>query len=53
MIAVKRHGWWYYIDQTDAGSKMTFRLLEALVTARISEAIETKHAPVLTVPVSR
>jgi hypothetical protein len=53
MIAVKRHGWWYYIDQTDSRSKITFRLLEALITARMAEATETKAAPVLTVPVSR
>jgi hypothetical protein len=53
MIAVKRHGWWYYIDQTDTPSKMTFRLLEALMSARMAEAADTTAAPVLTVPVSR
>jgi hypothetical protein len=53
MIAVKRHGWWYYIDQTDAGSKITFRLLEALLSARMAEAVGPKVAPVLTVPASR
>ncbi len=53
MIAVKRHGWWYFIDATDTGSKMTFRLLDALISVRIAEAAERKATPVLTVPVSR
>lgn len=28
MIAVRRHGWWYSIDATDARSKLTFLVLE-------------------------
>jgi len=53
MIAVKRHGWWYSIDATDSVSKLTFRLLEALMSVRIAEAARRRTAPVLTVPVSR
>ena len=53
IIAVKHHGWWYFIDATDAGSKLTFRILESLMSVRMAEAVEQKAAPVLTVPVSR
>jgi hypothetical protein len=53
MLAVKRHGWWYSIDATDAGSKLTFRILEALMSVRMAEAAGQGSQPVLTVPVSR
>jgi hypothetical protein len=53
MIAVKHHGWWYSIDGTDTESKLTFRVLEALMEVRMAEAAGQKAAPVLTVPVSR
>jgi hypothetical protein len=53
MTAVKHHGWWYFIDGTDAESKLTFRILESLMSVRMAEAAEQKAAPVLTVPVSR
>jgi hypothetical protein len=53
MVAVKRHGWWYSIDGTDAASKLTFRMLEALMSVRMAETVEQRAAPVLTVPVSR
>ena len=53
MVAVQRHGWWYSIDGTDTGSKLTFRLIEALMSVRMAEAAEQRATPVLTVPVSR
>ena len=53
MIAVKVHGWWYSIDGGDAPSKLVFRVLEALMSVRMAEAVENKGTPVLTVPVSR
>lgn len=53
MIAIKHHGWWYSIDGTDTESKLTFRVLEALLSARMAEAVDQKGAPVLTVPASR
>ena len=53
MVAVQHHGWWYSIDATDAQSKATFRLIEAVMTARIADASHNRNAPVLTVPVSR
>jgi hypothetical protein len=53
MVAVKRHGWWYSVDARDTESKLTFRLLEAIISVRMAEAVERKATPVLTVPVSR
>ena len=54
MVAVEHHGWWYSIDATDGQSKETFRIVEAIATARIADTVERRSAmPVLTVPVSR
>jgi hypothetical protein len=53
MVAVKRHGWWYAIDGADAASKLTFRVLEALMSVRMAESIDQKATPILTVPASR
>ena len=53
MIAVKRHGWWYSIDSTDAESKLTFHVIEALMSVRMAEANLDRATPVLTVPASR
>ncbi len=54
MTAVRHHGWWYSIDGTDAASKMTFRMVDSLMSVRMAEAAEGKQAtPILTVPVSR
>ena len=54
MVAVEHHGWWYYIDAADSGSKEFFRLLQTLVSVRIAESAKTNaQLPVLTVPVSR
>jgi hypothetical protein len=54
MVAVKHHGWWYSIDATDGRSKQTFRILEAVLTARIADTVDKRFGmPLLTVPVSR
>lgn len=53
LVSVHHHGWWYSIDATDAQSKATFRLIEAVMTARIADASHNRNTPVLTVPVSR
>lgn len=53
MTAVRHHGWWYSIDGTDAQSKETFRIIEALLTVRMADTIDRSAAPVLTVPVSQ
>ena len=54
VVAVRHHGWWYAIDGRDAPSKLTFRILEALLSVRVADAADHQKAtPVLTVPVSR
>ena len=51
---VRHHGWWYSIDGTDAASKLTFRIVESLISVRIADTVDhLKATPVLTVPVSR
>jgi len=53
ITAVRSHDWWYYIEETDAESKLTFRILENLMSVRVADAADKSAAPVLTVPVSR
>lgn len=55
LVAVKHHGWWYSIDATDGPSKQSFRVLEAITSARMADAVDKRAAslPMLTVPVSR
>jgi hypothetical protein len=53
MVAVKHHGWWFFIDGTDTASKLTFRILESLMSVRMAESASQRATPVLTVPVSR
>ncbi len=52
MTAVRHHGWWYFIDGTDAASKETFRILESIISVEMAETIKGP-APLLTLPVSR
>lgn len=52
MVAVQHHGWWYSVDGTDSATKETFRLLDALLSVRMTDALDNGvEAPVLTVPV--
>jgi hypothetical protein len=54
LTAFRHHGWWYFIDGTDAKSERTFRIFEALLSVRIADTVDRrKTTPVLTVPVSR
>jgi hypothetical protein len=54
IAAVRHHGSWYYVDGTDTASKLTFRILESLISVRIADAVDHEKAtPVLTVPVAR
>jgi hypothetical protein len=36
MTAIRHHGWWYAVDDADAASKQMFRLLEVLMSARLT-----------------
>lgn len=51
-LKFKRYGWWFFVDFDDADSKLTFRLLESLLSVEMFDSA-AKTAPVLTVPVSR
>ena len=54
MTAVERGGYWYWIDATDAESKLVFRVLSALMSVQLTDAEDGDRArPLLTVPVSR
>jgi hypothetical protein len=54
VVAGRHHGWWYSIDGTDAASKLTFRIVESLISVRIADTVNhLKTTPVLTVPVAR
>lgn len=54
LTAVQIHGWWYSIDGADAASKLTFRMVESLISELIADNVDhLKATPVLTVPVSR
>jgi hypothetical protein len=53
-IAVAYRGYWFFIDESDLGSKKMFRLLRVLWNGSIAGASGGRQAaPVLTVPVSR
>ena len=54
LVAVQHHGVWYSISGTDSQSKAMFRILAAIVTARIADSVDPRVGqPVLTVPVAR
>lgn len=54
MVAVQRHGTWYYIDGTDVESKRIFALIDTLMSLRLADtAPGSASGPLLTVPVSR
>jgi hypothetical protein len=54
VTAARHHGWWYSIAGTDAPSKVTFRIVETLISVRIADTVDhLKATPVLTVPVAR
>jgi len=53
VTAVRRGDWWYYIEGTDAESKVTFRILENLMSVRMADSVGKQAAPVLTIPASR
>ena len=54
LVATRHHGWWYFIEGSDTASKLTFRIIESLISVRIADAVDHgKAKPVLTVPVSR
>ena len=51
-VAVKYHGWWFYIDDRDQDSKMTFTLMMPLTRVDLIGA-RKGASPVLTLPVGK
>jgi hypothetical protein len=52
-IAVKHHGWWYYIDKTDRPTKRFFHLVTVLWSVTIAESTaRAQKAPILMLPTS-
>jgi len=48
-VAVKDHGWWFWIAEDDPDSKATFALLDILYS--LQQATGRGKMPVLTLPV--
>ena len=52
-VAVKHHGWWYYIDETDQPTKQFFLLVTVLWSVTIAESTAgSQKAPILMLPAS-
>ena len=51
--AVRYRGYWFYIDEADQHTKLTFRLLRVFWSFAISGSIDASSSPVLTLPVSK
>jgi hypothetical protein len=52
-IAVKHHGWWYYIDKTDQPTKRFFHLVTVLWSVTVAESTARgQKAPILMLPAS-
>ena len=52
-MAVKHRGYWFYIDETDMGTKLFYDMGRTLWSVSIAAASDERAAPVLTIPVSR
>jgi hypothetical protein len=52
LVAVRHRGHWFFIGADDGVSKLTFRLLQALIGMRLVEGTP-QTTPTLTIPVSR
>jgi hypothetical protein len=54
-VAVKYHGYWFYVDDRDQESKATFMLMQQLVRLDIAEKPlgRALNAPLLTLPAGR
>ncbi len=50
-VAVKYRDWWFYIDDRDNDSKMTFNLM--VVMSRLNLIGQRRNGPALTLPVGR
>jgi len=51
-VAMPFKGWWFYIAETDARSKDSFRLIKLLFALRLNPEGSIAQVPVLTVPIN-
>jgi hypothetical protein len=52
-VSVKYRGYWYYIDQTDMHTKLSYRMVRILWAVSIAAATNRMAVPILTIPVGR
>ncbi len=52
LVAVRHHGYWFWIAANDHSSKTVFRMLQALIGMRLAEAMP-QAVPALTIPVGK
>jgi hypothetical protein len=52
LVAVRHHGYWFFISADDGPSKLAFRLLQLLIGMRLVEGTP-QTTPTLTIPVGR
>ena len=52
LVAVRHHGYWFYISAADGPSKLAFRLFQTLIGMRFTEA-GPQSTPTLTIPVAK
>jgi len=52
-VAVKYRGYWFYISETDARTKLFYVMVRTFWSVSIAAGADQKAAPVLTIPVSR
>jgi len=53
IVAVKHRGYWFYIDDTDMGTKLFYRTVRTLWSVSIAASSDQNVAPLLTIPVSQ
>jgi len=51
-VAIRFKDWWFYIAETDARSKDSFRLIKLLFSLRLIPEGSSAQVPVLTVPIN-
>jgi len=51
-VAIRFKDWWFYIAETDARSKDSFRLIKLLFSLRLIPEGSSAQVPILTVPIN-
>ena len=53
VVAVKHHGYWFYIDENDMHTKLFYNLVRMLWSVSIASTSDRSAAPILTIPVGQ